>query len=165
MDGESEKDALIKCCTFVDTLVDIVKHQDNCIEILLDYSLTRYPYLSITLYLLDCKNIRNSWSNLLYTDVLSITMKIETLYKNNINLFEDIILLKIGCEDSWLEYGYVVSKSFSGIYNVVKGWSIGCNGKKNVLKVSREDICGNILELVAEIVRKTKMIMESEGMI
>lgn len=165
MDRESEKEVITKCCALVDVLVDIVRNQENCIEMLIDYSLTRYPYISATLYLLDCKHTQNIWGNLLYTDVVSITMKIDTLYKDSINLFEDIILLKISCQHSWIEYGYTVSRSPSGIYSVVKCWSIGYDGKRNVLKGFEEGICRNVLELVMEIVKKTKMIMDSEGLI
>lgn len=159
------KDVVSQCVSVVEGLVDAIARCADCVDVFVDYFHLRHPYLSISVVLMKCNNSVKNCDKHLYNVVLELTTSIESLYSDSPDLEKDVAVLRIRCDDGWLEYGYGAQRSVAGVPYTAKGFQVVYGGKKAPTQLVDSGLIGRLAEAVSAVVRAARSVMESEGLL
>lgn len=160
-----DKEMVSSCINFIGKLVELISSCSNCVEIYPEYSLLRYPYIYLSVILVNCNDILEDCNRHLYDPILETTVIVDTIDKDALDFEKDMAILRVKCHDCWLEYGYTIVRTSSGMPYVSKGFTLICGGKKVVIDLEHKCVTDWLNRMMSLVIRRAKDIMESEGYI
>lgn len=159
------KDIELQCLDCVMSIANHILNCDDCAEVYVDYSLLRYPYVSLVAILTKCSSTANEYcKDKLYDVVLELTITIDIIDKGLTNLDKDLTNLRIKCNEGWLEYGYTIPKMHSVPY-VTKGFTLLYHGKKLSIESINQKFTDTLYKVLNLVITKARHIMELDGII
>ena len=158
------KDFVAECLNATEKLYELVTKCENCLDVYVDYSLLRYPYISISAVLTSCNSNSAECHQNLYENVLELVLDIESLYKDLLSL-EDIVVFRAKCGSGVLEYSYTLTRSSTGVQHVAKGITVVYENRRSPIQATDTTIINTIANIANALARKARSILEMEGIV
>lgn len=153
-----------QCMNSIDKIIDIIATCVQCIDIYIDYSLLRYPYIILSLMLMNCNNVSGGCEKHLYDIIIELGLNIESIHKGFVDIDKDMIFLRAKCFDSWFEYGYTVSNTLMGTSHIAREFTIFHRGKRIRIEPST-NLVSRLRNMLNILIERARAVIESEGII
>ncbi len=128
------------------------------LNINIDYSPIHHPYAHIVISPIN--------TELIGENIIEMTIDIEKISKDSIDIDKTIINFRIMCDHGWIYYGYGIARSTTGISYTEKTWlHILYEGFRYEKIDLDEDLHKKLKEIIVRVTKLVAEIVEEEGII
>lgn len=130
----------------------------DMLNINIDYSPIHHPYAYIVISPIN--------TELAGENIIEMTIDIEKISKDNIDIDKSIINFRIMCDHGWIYYGYAIARSTMGIAYTEKTWlHILYEGLRYERIDLDEDLHNKLEEIIRRTIRFVVEVVEEEGIV